>query len=449
MPDRSEQVGRAAGETRAWLLAIRAFRSRNYRLFFSGQSVSLIGTWMTRVATSWLAYRLTHSALLLGVISFVGQMPLFFVAPFAGVWIDRWNKHRLLIATQVLSMAQSLMLAVLAFGQSMKVWHLIVLMLFQGLVNAFDMPVRQAFVVQMVDRREDLPNAIALNSSMVNAARLLGPAIAGVVIASVGEAYCFLIDGLSYIAVILSLLAMRVAPQRTPRRSTRLLAELVEGWRYVAGSVPIRSILLLLALVSLVGMPYTVLMPVFAAQVLHGGPHTLGWLMSSIGIGALAGAIALAGRRSVVGLGRVIPISAGLFGAALVGFGVSRVLWLSIVLLVIAGLGMMRHMAASNTILQTILEEEKRGRVMAFYSMAFAGMSPFGSLLAGALAARIGAPLTVIASGVFCMAGAAAFASRLPRVRTFIRPIYQQLGILPEMAAGVQSASRLQTVSDD
>jgi MFS family permease len=444
----SDQIDKAS-ETRAWLLAIRAFRSRNYRLFFSGQSVSLIGTWMTRVATSWLAYRLTHSALLLGVISFVGQMPLFFVAPFAGVWIDGWNKHRLLIATQVFSMVQSLLLALLAFGHAMKVWHLIVLMLFQGLVNAFDMPVRQAFVVQMVDRREDLANAIALNSSMVNAARLLGPAIAGVVIASVGEAYCFLIDGVSYIAVILSLFAMRVEPHTERPRATRLMAELAEGWRYVTGSVPIRSILLLLALVSLVEMPYTVLMPVFAAQVLGGGPHTLGWLMSSVSTGALAGAIALAGRRSVVGLGRVIPISAGLFGAALIGFGFSRVLWLSMVLLVIAGLGMMRHMAASNTILQTILEEEKRGRVMAFYSMAFAGMSPFGSLLAGALAARIGAPLTVIASGVVCLAGAAMFASELPRLRTLIRPIYQQLGILPEMAAGVQSASRLQTVSDD
>ena len=428
---------------------MRALHSRNYRLFFSGQSVSLIGTWMTRVATSWLIYRLTHSAFLLGLASFVGQAPLFFLAPLAGVWVDRWDRHRTLVVTQALSMAQSFALTVLAFTGAIQVWHVIALMLMQGVVNAFDMPARQAFLIQMIDDRADLPNAIALNSSMVNAARLIGPAVAGVLIAGVGEAWCFLIDGVSYMAVIASLLAMHVKPALRRNRTTKIWQELAEGWRYVTGSVPIRSILLLLALVSLLGMPYTVLMPVFAAQILKGGAHTLGMLMASVGVGALAGALALATRRSVLGLGRVMPISALLFGGSLIGFGLSKWLWLSMLLLVLSGFGMMRQMAASNTILQTILEEEKRGRVMAFYAMAFAGMSPFGSLLAGTAAAKSGAPVTVVASGACCILGAFLFTRELPRIRAAIRPIYVQLGILPEVAAGIQSASRLQTVSDD
>jgi MFS family permease len=404
---------------------------------------------MTRVATSWLVYRLTKSAFLLGITSFVGQVPLFFLAPIAGVWIDRWDRQKTLVWTQALSMVQSFGLAVLALLGVIRIWEIIVLMLFQGIVNAFDMPARQAFVIQMVDSREDLPNAIAINSSMVNAARLVGPAVAGVIIAAVGEGYCFLIDGISYMAVIASLLAMRVKTPEIRDRSKRVWDELVEGWQYVSGSVPIRAILLLLALVSFVGMPYTVLMPIFAGTVLHGGAHTLGLLMSCVGVGALTGAIALAGRRSVIGLGRVITISSSLFGVALIGFGFSHWLWLSMTLLLFTGFGMMRHMAASNTILQTILEEEKRGRVMSFYAMSFQGMAPFGSLLAGVIAARLGAPTTVMISGVASVAGALLFARALPRIRVFIRPIYRQLGILPEVAAGIQSASRLQTASDD
>lgn len=436
-------------QLKPWRAALRALRARNYRLFFSGQSVSLIGTWMTRVATSWLIYRLTHSAFLLGLASFVGQMPLFFLAPLAGVWVDRWNRHRTLVVTQALSMLQSFALAALALTGTIQVIHVILLMLMQGLINAFDMPARQAFVIQMVDDRADLPNAIALNSSMVNAARLIGPAVAGVVIAGVGEGYCFLIDGFSYMAVIVSLIAMHVSASVAPRQTKRVFQELADGWRYVTRSVAIRSILLLLALVSLLGMPYTVLMPVFAARVLHGGPHTLGTLMACIGVGALAGALALATRRTVLGLGKVIVVSAVMFGAALVGFGFSKFLWLSMLLLLMTGFGMMRHMASSNTILQTILEDEKRGRVMAFYAMSFAGMSPFGSLLAGIVAAKIGAPETVIISGCLCIAGALLFARELPRLREWIRPIYVQLGILPELAAGIQNASRLQTISDD
>lgn len=438
-----------AAKPKPWQIAIRALRSRNYRLFFAGQSVSLIGTWMTRVATSWLIYRLTHSALLLGLASFAGQVPLFFLAPIAGVWVDRWDRHKTLVATQTLSMLQSFALAALALTGVITVWHVIVLMFLQGMVNAVDMPARQAFVVEMVEQRADLPNAIALNSSMVNAARLFGPAIAGGVIAAAGEGICFLIDGISYLAVIASLLAMSLKPRLSQRRPKRVFDELAEGWRYVSSSVPIRSILLLLATVSLLGMPYTVLMPIFAGRILHGGPHTLGILMACTGVGALAGVIALAGRRTVLGLGRVIPISAAIFGCALVAFGFSRMLWLSASLLLAAGFGLMRHMAASNTIVQTIVEEEKRGRVMSFYAMAFAGMSPFGSLLAGVVAARVGAPITVTASGLLCLIGAGLFARELPRLRGVIRPIYTELGILPEVATALQSASTIQTASDE
>ena len=434
-------------EPSSFRFAIRALQSRNYRLFFAGQSVSLIGTWMTRIATSWLVYRLTRSPFLLGVSSFAGSIPLFLLAPIAGVWIDRWDRHRTLIVTQVVSMIQSFLLAFLALTGTINIWQIVALMLLQGVVNALDMPARQAFLVEMVDHREDLANAIALNSSMVNAARLLGPSIAGLIIAAVGEGYCFLIDGISYLAVIASLTAMRVTKRERHAATRSAVAEMREGWRYVSQSLPIRSILLLLALVSLLGMPYTVLMPVFAARVLHGGPHTLGYLMGAIGVGALAGALMLAARRSVLGLGRVIPLSAAIFGVALIGFGVSHILWLSLALLLVAGFGMMRQMAASNTLLQTIVEDEKRGRVMSFYAMAFAGMSPFGSLLAGVLAQRFGAPMTVMASGALCMVGAGLFARELPRLREVIRPIYIQLGVLPEMASGIQSASELQAVS--
>ena len=401
---------------------------------------------MTRIATSWLVYRLTKSPFLLGAVSFAGQIPLFVLAPLAGVWVDRSNRHRLLIITQVLSMIQSLLLAALALTGVITIWYLVILMLFQGIVNALDMPARQSFLVQMVDSRDELPNAIALNSSMVNAARLIGPAVAGIIIGSVGEGYCFLIDGISYLAVIASLLAMRVGPQSQRAGKKNTLGELTEGWRYVSGSESIRSILLLLALISLLGMPYTVLMPVFAGQVLHGGPHTLGYLMAAIGVGALVGAVSLATRKTVLGLGRIIPLSAGIFGAALIGFAFSRSLWLAMALLLATGYGMMRNLAASNTLLQTILEENKRGRVMSFYSMAFAGMSPFGSLIAGVAAARVGTPFTVMASGIFCIAGALLFARQLPRMREQIRPLYVQLGILPA-AVNAQPASEVQTAS--
>lgn len=428
-----------------WTFIVRALRSRNYRLFFSGQSVSLVGTWMTRVATGWLVYRLTGSSVLLGTVSFAGQAPAFFLGPIAGVLVDRWDRHRTLVVTQIISMLQSFAIAVLALTGRITVWQIVALAIVQGVVNAFDMPARQSFVPEMVENREDLSNAIALNSSMVNAARLVGPALAGVVISSVGEAWCFMVDGVSYIAVIVSLLLMRTSRRDLAARRNGTLEQLREGWRYVSQSVPIRSILMLLGLASLAGMPYTVLMPIIATKVLHGGPNTLGILMAASGLGALAGAFSLAIRRTVLGLGMRIVICSGLFGLGLIAFGWSTHLWLSLLLLPVIGFAMMQHMAASNTILQTIVDDQKRGRVMTFYSMAFQGMAPFGSLMAGALAANIGTRGTLVLSGAVCLVGCAWFSRRLPEIRKILRPVYVRLGILREAAAGVGEAAALQS----
>jgi MFS family permease len=430
-------------------LLIRALRHRNYRLFFGGQGISLVGTWMTRIATAWLVYRLTHSAFLLGLVSFASQIPILVLGSVAGVWVDRLNRHTVLVVTQVLSMLQSFALAALALEHIITVNEIILLNLFQGAVNAFDMPARQAFVVQMVEEPEDLGNAIALNSSLVNAARLIGPSVAGLIIAAVGEGYCFLIDGFSYMAVIASLLAMIVTSPVAEHKHDSLLSELREGWNYVIGFQPIWSILLLLALISLVGMPYTTLMPIFAGKILHGGAHTLGFLMGAVGVGALFGAIALAARRSVLGLGRMVPITAAGFGASLIAFSASKQLWLSLLLLVITGYCFMQQMASSNTILQTIVEDRKRGRVMSFYAISFQGVAPFGSLIAGAVASRIGAPYTLMIGGAICIVGAAIFASQLPVLRQLIRPIYAQIGIIPEVAAGINTASVLQEPPED
>jgi len=422
----------------------RALSHRNYQLFFSGQSISMIGTWMTRVATSWLVYKLTGSALLLGIVGFAGQIPSFVLAPFAGVLVDRWNRHRLLVATQMLAMVQSFALAILALTGYIQIWHVIVLSIFQGLINAFDMPARQSFVVEMVEDRADLPNAIALNSSLVNAARLLGPSIGGVIIAAVGEGWCFAIDGASYLAVIASLLAMTVTPAEIGAvKETNIFRQFSEGWRYVVGFPPISKILLLLAFVCLVGMPYTVLMPIFANEILHGGPNTLGFLMTASGVGALCGAIFLAARKTVLGLGRFIPRMAGLFGVGLIAFSFSRMIWLSLILMVVTGLGFMVQMAVSNTIIQTLVDEDKRGRVMSFYTMAFMGTAPFGSLLAGILAERIGAPYTLLIGGIGCVAGAVWFQLALPRLRQYVRPIYIEKGILPELQQGIFSTAEL------
>ena len=408
---------------------LRALRHRNYRLFFGGQTVSLIGSWITRIATGWLVYRLTGSVLLLGVVGFCGQIPTLFLAPIAGVFVDRWDRRRVLLVTQLLSMLQSAAMAALALMGVITVVEVLLLQIFQGTINAFDTPARQAFVVALVDDRADLPNAIALNSSMVNLSRILGPSIGGVIIADVGEGWCFAVDAVSYLAVIASLLAMRLGSAAPRRAGTGVRHELAAGFRYVTGFAPIRTVLILLAIVSTMGMPYTVLMPAIATRVLHGGPHTLGVLMGASGVGALGGAFYMASRRSVVGLGRAIVVAAALFGAGLVGFGLSRQLWLSLVLLPPIGAGFMISLAATNTIVQTITEEHFRGRVMAFYTMAFLGTAPIGSLLAGVLADRFGPSSTVMLGGAACIAGAVWFASRLPGLRELVRPIYEGQGI--------------------
>ncbi len=410
--------------------AWRALRHRNFQLYVSGQSISLVGTWMTRLATSWLVYRLTGSALLLGVVGFAGQIPTFLLAPFAGVWVDRLNRRQVLVWTQALAASQSLALAALTLSKRITFHEILLLSAFQGLINAFDMPGRQAFLVQMVKDRQDLSNAIAINSSMVNVARLLGPSLAGLIIAGFGEGYCFLLDGLSYFAVIASLLLMRVDASEVKRAASSVLEQLREGWTYVRDFAPVRTILLLFALVSLMGMPYTVLMPIFATQVLHGGPHTLGFLLGATGVGALVSAVSLAARKSVLGLGRMIPISAAIFGIGLFLLGLSHVLWISLAMMLLTGFGMMQGMASSNTIIQTVVPEDRRGRVMSYYTMAFVGMAPFGSLLAGGLAHWLGAPRTVMITGSFVLAGGIWFWSKLKGIRAAIRPIYEEMGIL-------------------
>jgi MFS family permease len=427
-----------------WRFLLRALERRNYRLFFSGQSLSLIGTWMTRIATSWLVYRLTGSAWMLGGIGFLGQIPTFLLGPFAGVWVDRWSRHRTLVWTQILSMLQSFALAALAFSGHITIWHIALLSVLQGVINALDTPARQAFLIEMVEDRNVLSNAIALNSTMVNSARLFGPAIGGLIIAGFGEAWCFAIDGISYCAVIVSLLLMSVAASAPRRRDQEnVWRELAEGFHYVSGSAPIRAILLLLAIVSLVGMPYSVLLPIFARQVFHGGAHTLGLLMGSTGVGALIAAVTMAARRSILGLGRRIGLAALLFGSGIFVFALSRNLALSVAMLLVTGFAMMQHMASSNTILQTISDPGKRGRVMSYYTMAFMGMTPFGSLFGGAIAARYGAPRALAVSGLICVAAAAIYFAFLPSIRRALRPIYIELGILPQMTQAIDAASTL------
>jgi MFS family permease len=394
----------------------RALRSRNFRLFFGGQSVSLVGTWITRIATSWLVYRLTGSALLLGLVGFCGQIPTLLLAPFVGVLVDRMDRHRILLVTQVLSLLQSATLAVLTLSGRISVMDILVLQVVQGIINAFDTPARQAFVVEMVADRDDLPNAIALNSTMVNASRIIGPSIGGIIIAAVGEGWCFTLDAVSYVAVILSLMAMRLTARALPARDTRMREELRTGFEYVWRFLPIRWALLLLSLVSIMGMPYSVLMPAISTTVLHGGPHTLGFLMTASGAGALVGALYLASRRSILGLERAMVIASGCFGLGLIALSFSTVLWISLAVLPLVGAGMMVTMAAANTIIQTVVTEQLRGRVMAFYTMAFLGSAPIGSLLAGVAAEQIGAPRTILLGGVACIAAAGWFGSRLPRI---------------------------------
>ncbi|MCX6825715.1 MAG: MFS transporter, partial [candidate division Zixibacteria bacterium] len=420
------------GTSRDWRFLIRALKYRNYRLFFGGQGISLVGTWMQQIAISWLIYRLTGSAFLLGLTGFAGQIPTFILAPVAGVIADRMNRIRILIITQILSMVQAFLLSFLVLTDTIAVWHIIVLSVILGIINAFDMPIRQSLIADMIEKREDLGNAIALNSSIFNGARLIGPSLAGILIASAGEGICFLLNGISFGAVIFALLAMRVKPKVMDVKDSHILHELKEGFNYAFGFLTIRFILSLLALISLTGMQYTVLMPIIAKDILHGGSNTFGFLMAATGIGALMGAFYLASRKNAFGLERWLPLAASILGAGLMAVSISKYFWLSLILMLPIGFGMMVQMAASNTVLQTIVDDDKRGRLMSLYAMAFMGMTPMGSLLAGSMASRIGAPNTLIIAGIFCILGAILFAGKLPLIKQMIHPIYHKKGIRPD-----------------
>ena len=410
----------------------RALRHRNYQLFFSGQLISLVGTWIQMVAESWLVYRLTGSAALLGVAGFASQIPVFVLATIGGTVADRGNRHRIMVITQTTSMVLPLILATLVFTGRVQVWHIFALAATLGVVNAFDVPARQSFVVEMVGK-DDLVNAIALNSSIVNGARTIGPAVAGILLAAVGEGWCFLLNGLSYIAVITGLLLMKLPAREQTSRPPAALADTVEGFRFILRTTPVRDLLLMVGLVSFAGMPYAVLMPIFADSILRGGPRGLGLLMAAAGLGSLCGALILASRSSIRGLGRFVATAALVFGVALAMFAMSRVFWLSAVLLMVVGMSMIMQAASTNTLIQSMVPDALRGRVMAVYAMMFMGMSPMGALVEGALAQRIGAPYTVVIGGCVCVAGAIVFNIRLPALRVVARQLIdaQQLAEPP------------------
>ena len=419
----------------------RSLNYRNYRLFFGGQSISLIGTWMQRIAMPWLVYHMTGSAFLLGVVGFAGQIPTFLLAPIAGVYTDKFNRYKVLLVTQIVSLIQALILAILALTGTIELWHIVTLSIALGCINAFDVPARHSFVIEMVEKKEDLGNAIALNSMMFNGARLIGPSVAGILLASAGEGICFLINAISYVFVISSLLMMKVEKKEARRKESNIMTDFREGLNYTFGFAPIKYLILLLALVSLLGSSYQVLIPVFAKEVLHGGSDTYGFLMGASGFGALIGALFLASRESVLKLGRLVPAATTLFGAGLIALSFINDFNFSVILMIIIGLGLMLQTAASNTILQTITDDDKRGRVLGFYTIAVMGTAPFGSLLAGYLAKVVGTPAAILIGGAACLAGAILFLRKLPELRKSLRPVYVKMGIIPEMAAGIQTAS--------
>jgi len=408
-------------------VALRSLRHRNFQLFFGGQLISLVGTWMDTVAEAWLVYRLTGSSLLLGSIGFSSQIPVFLLAPLGGIVADRYNRHRIIIATQAFSMVLAGALATVTLLHVVKIWHIFVIAALLGMVNAFDIPARQAFLMDMVGR-EDLINAIALNSSMFNGARIVGPAVAGILVAKVGEGWCFAANSASYIAVISGLLAMQVEMRRV-RRANTPRQEVIEGFRYVRETIPIRALLLLLGMVSVAGLPYAVLMPIFADRILHGGARGLGILMGATGVGALLAALMMAARTGIRGLGKWVALATGGFGISLILFSASRQFWLSAALLVPVGFCMMTQMSASNTLIQTMTPDHLRGRVMAVYSMMFMGMAPLGSLLAGIAAEHLGAPITIAIGGVVCIVGASVFAAGLPKLRDEARKLIVAQGL--------------------
>jgi MFS family permease len=409
--------------------AFSSLRHRNFRLFFSGQMISLVGTWMQSVAEAWLLYRLTGSAVLLGVLGFVNQIPIFLLSPVGGLVADRWKRQRVVIATQVSSMLLAFTLASLTLSGRIRVWEIITLSGLLGVVNAFDVPARQAFLIEMVGR-EDLLNAIALNSSMFNGARVAGPAIAGILVAWIGEGWCFLLNGVSYLAVIAGLLMIQIVNPLMIEVAGSPFEKLKEGFRFARHTMPIRALLLLLAVVSLTAMPFTVLMPIFADRVLHGGASAYGTLMGAIGVGAVIGAMILAVRQRLRGLGNVVAFAAIGFGAALILFGASRWYWASLVILTLAGLGMMLQFTSTNTLIQAMVPDRLRGRIMSLYSMMFLGTTPLGALAVGTMAAHIGAPLTVAIEGAVSLTGGIVFARKWPEVRGSARELVAAQGMI-------------------
>jgi len=408
----------------------RALRSRNYRLFFIGQTLSLIGTWMQTVAMSWLVYRLTGSEVMLGTVALSSQIPMFFAAPFAGVVTDRLNRQKIIIVTQTLALIQAAALSALVLTHAIRPWHVIVLSAFIGIVNAFDMPTRQAFVPELVDDRKDLSNVIALNSTQFNLARLIGPVVAGVAINIVGEGVCFLLNAISFLAVIWALLLIHVKHENHLVSTQNPLAELVAGARYAWQIQPIRALLGLMTVISLAtGSLQQVFLPVYAAEVYHGTSATLGILFATVAVGALVAAYMLAKRTNVRGLGRWIIIASAVTSVSLGVFGFTTNVWLGLPPLAFLGFGMMKHMGSTNTLLQTIVDDHMRGRVMSFYAMAMVGSMPIGSFLSGFLAAWIGSAETLLVFSLTSIIATLMFMRSFPKFREELRPIYERKGI--------------------
>jgi MFS family permease len=420
-----------------------SLESRNYRLYFTGQGISLIGSWMQSIAMSWLVYRLTGSVFLLGLVGFTSQIPSFVLSPFAGVFTDRFNRHRIMVLTQILFMVQALILSVLVLTNIVAVWHVIVLSLFYGFISAFDAPARQSLVVNLIDKPSNLGNAIALNSAMFNGARLIGPAIAGMLIAAVGEGFCFLINAISYIAVIVSLLKIHISfTEKKP--ITDIRKGFKEGLKYTFGFYPIRTLLIILSIISLIGLPYSALMPAYVDKMMKGDSHTLGFLMSAAGAGAFIAALYLASRKTVIGLGKIIAINTLIFGVGLICISLSTKLWLSLIIVFFLGFGMIASAASINTLIQTLADEDKRGRVMSFYAMALMGMNPIGNLLTGTIASGIGLSLTLLYAGIILIIASIWFETTRPTLRKYTHPVYLKKGIITEVAIGTQATDNLQ-----
>jgi MFS family permease len=428
------------GETKGLLFLVRALNSRNFRLFFFGQAVSLIGTWMQLIAMRWLVYRLTKSELMLGIVGFVSDIPLFLLVPFAGVMADRLKRHRIMAVTQTLAALQAALLAVLVATDQIAVWHVLVLGALLGVISAFDITARQAFIVDIIEAREDLPNAIALNSFIFNGALLVGPAVAGIMIAVVGEAPCFALNSLSYLAVLGALFLMKIREKTFTSSPLDVTAAFKEGAAYTFASVPIRSILLFVAVISLVASSYPLLMPVFAEDILHGGPRVFGYLMSGTGVGALAGAIFLASRKNIKGLGELIIAAGFLYGAGLIALSLSTSLPIALSIALLLGFSLMMQMASSNTIVQTIVDDQKRGRVMSLFVMARRGVESLGSLLFGAIAHLVGTPATLRIGGTVCLVALAVFATKLPAMRNAAAPWTAKKEPSERPLAGVQES---------